>query len=62
MFRREEFDFLSFFTDLAVPITASICFSITKGDKEVIGLSSSFDLMTRCMFVVVPVRSKSFEI
>ena len=24
--------FLSFFTDLGVPIKASICFSITKGD------------------------------
>ena len=31
--------FLSFFTDFGVPIVASICFSMTKGDNVVIGFS-----------------------
>ena len=35
--------FFNFLTDLGVPIAASICFSITKGDSEVTGLSSFFD-------------------
>ena len=39
--------FLSFFTDFGVPIVDSICFSITNGDKEVIGFSVSFDFTTR---------------
>ena len=34
-------------TDFAVPIWDSICFSITKGDREVIGFSGFFDLMIR---------------
>ena len=38
--------FFNFLTDLGVPIMASICFSITKGDKFVIGVSSS-DFITK---------------
>ena len=38
---------MSFFTDFGVPIVDSICFSITNGDKEVIGFSESFDFTTR---------------
>ena len=33
--------FLSFFTDFGVPINDSICFSMTKGDKEVTGFEPS---------------------
>ena len=33
--------FLSCFTDLGVHIKASICFSITKGDREVTGFELS---------------------
>ena len=32
--------FFSFFTDLGVPITLSICFSITKGERDVTAFSS----------------------
>ena len=32
--------FLSFFTDLGVTITLSICFSITKGERDVTAFSS----------------------
>ena len=39
--------FFSFLTVLGVPINDSICFSITKGDRLVIDLSSSSDLMTK---------------
>ena len=38
--------FFNFFTLLAVPIAASICFSMTNGDNEVIDWSV-FDFMTR---------------
>ena len=38
---------LNFFTDFTVPIRASICFSITKGDKDVIGLSLFVDSMIK---------------
>ena len=41
------FGFFNFLTDFAVPIWDSICFSITKGDREVIGFSGFFDLMIR---------------
>ena len=33
--------FFSFLTDFGVPINDSICFSITKGDKEVTGFEPS---------------------
>ena len=33
--------FFSFFTDFGVPIKDSICFSITKGDREVTGFELS---------------------
>ena len=33
--------FFSFFTDFGVPINDSICFSITKGDREVTGFELS---------------------
>ena len=33
--------FFSFLTDFGVPINDSICFSITKGDKEVTGSEPS---------------------
>ena len=33
--------FFNFLTDFGVPINDSICFSITKGDKEVTGLELS---------------------
>ena len=33
--------FLTFLTDFGVPIHDSICFSITKGDKEVTGFEPS---------------------
>ena len=38
--------FFNFFTLLAVPIAASICFSMTNGDNEVIDCSV-FDFITR---------------
>ena len=39
--------FFSFFTDLAVPIAASICFSITNSESEVISFSLFRDSMIR---------------
>ena len=36
--------FLFFFTFFGVPIIDSICFSIMKGDSEVIGLSSLLEI------------------
>ena len=39
--------FFSFFTDLAVPIAASICFSIPNGGSVVIGFSLFKDSMIR---------------
>ena len=47
LFLLEVFCFFSFLTVLGVPINDSICFSITKGDRLVIDLSSSSDLMTK---------------
>ena len=47
LFLLEVFCFFSFLTVLGVPINDSICFSITKGDRLVIVLSSSSDLMTK---------------
>ena len=44
MFRPKEFHFLNFFTFFGVPIIDSICFSIMKGDSEVIGLSSLLEI------------------
>ena len=39
--------FFNFLTNFTVPILDSICFSITKGDREVIGFSGCFDLIIR---------------
>ena len=39
--------FFNFFTDLAVPIIDSICFSITNGESEVTGFSLFLDSMIR---------------
>ena len=39
--------FFNFFTDFGIPIIASICFSITKGESEVIGFSQSSDLIIK---------------
>ena len=44
MFPPKEFHFLIFFTFFGVPIIDSICFSIMKGDSEVIGLSSLLEI------------------
>ena len=41
MVSTNEVLFFNFLTILGVPIMASICFSITKGGKFVIGVSSS---------------------
>ena len=38
---------INFFTDLAVQIIDSICFSITNGESEVTGLSMFLDSMIR---------------
>ena len=39
--------FYNFFTDFAVPIIDSICFSITKGESEVTGFSLFLDSMIK---------------
>ena len=39
-FNKQCLVFFSFLTDLGVPITLSICFSNTKGERDVVGLSS----------------------
>ena len=39
--------FFNFFTDLAVPIIDSVCFSITNGESEVTGFSLFLDSMIK---------------
>ena len=54
-------------TDLGVPIRASICFSMTKGDSDVIGFSLFFDSMIRnfakfsCVLNIVEVSISSLS-
>ena len=43
---QEVFCFINFLTDFGVPIMLSICFSMTKGERDVTAFSS-IDLITR---------------
>ena len=43
--------FFSYFTDFGVPIRASICFSMTNGDSDVIGFSLFVDSVIRYLAV-----------
>ena len=60
MFQLKVFDFDFFLTHFADPMAASICFSITKGDKEVIAFSGFYLMTMNLVFFLLQTRSMAW--